>query len=264
MLVQRRAPGQPAVAPGRRPARRGAAGGRALQAAPRAVRPRRRSSPRPWPTSTRTSTSTSSLACRSSATPARLERVLWNLLSNAEKYGKPPFEVRGLADGDTVVTVGPRPRAGRGRGAARAAVRRVLRLRRPRQRRPRPWRSCGSWWPRTGARCTTRTPIRARASWSSCPSTGRPTSRRDRGRERRRTRCRRRRSRRSARHWASRGWSTSTRTSCPTGVLPRCGGWFDSVRRARRRAGWPITYREDEDAAGRSGCAPWACARSRR
>ncbi|MDP9405164.1 MAG: HAMP domain-containing histidine kinase [Actinomycetota bacterium] len=26
---------------------------------------------------------------------ARLERVFWNLLSNAEKYGKPPFQVRG-------------------------------------------------------------------------------------------------------------------------------------------------------------------------
>jgi signal transduction histidine kinase len=29
------------------------------------------------------------------ADPARLERVLWNLLSNAEKYGQPPFEVAG-------------------------------------------------------------------------------------------------------------------------------------------------------------------------
>lgn len=28
----------------------------------------------------------------------RLERVVWNLLSNAEKYGKPPFEVRGWRD----------------------------------------------------------------------------------------------------------------------------------------------------------------------
>ena len=27
--------------------------------------------------------------------PGRLERVLWNLLSNAEKYGKPPYEIRG-------------------------------------------------------------------------------------------------------------------------------------------------------------------------
>jgi K+-sensing histidine kinase KdpD len=33
----------------------------------------------------------------------RLERVLWNLLSNAEKYGKPPFEISGRRDDDTVV-----------------------------------------------------------------------------------------------------------------------------------------------------------------
>lgn len=32
------------------------------------------------------------------ADPARLERVLWNLLSNAEKYGKPPFAVRARAE----------------------------------------------------------------------------------------------------------------------------------------------------------------------
>lgn len=36
------------------------------------------------------------------ADPARLERILWNLLSNAEKYGKPPFEVRAWRDGDDV------------------------------------------------------------------------------------------------------------------------------------------------------------------
>ncbi len=36
------------------------------------------------------------------ADPARLERVLWNLLSNAEKYGKPPFEVRAWRDDGTV------------------------------------------------------------------------------------------------------------------------------------------------------------------
>ena len=34
--------------------------------------------------------------------PARLERVLWNLLSNAEKYGRPPFAVRGWSDNGTV------------------------------------------------------------------------------------------------------------------------------------------------------------------
>jgi K+-sensing histidine kinase KdpD len=34
--------------------------------------------------------------------PARLERILWNLLSNAEKYGTPPFEVCGARDGDMV------------------------------------------------------------------------------------------------------------------------------------------------------------------
>ena len=34
--------------------------------------------------------------------PGRLERVLWNLLSNAEKYGKPPFELRGWSDNGTV------------------------------------------------------------------------------------------------------------------------------------------------------------------
>ena len=33
---------------------------------------------------------------------ARLERVLWNLLSNAEKYGKPPFEVRGWHDNGSI------------------------------------------------------------------------------------------------------------------------------------------------------------------
>lgn len=32
--------------------------------------------------------------------PDRLERVVWNLLSNAEKYGKPPIEVRAWRDGD--------------------------------------------------------------------------------------------------------------------------------------------------------------------
>ncbi len=36
------------------------------------------------------------------ADPARLERVLWNLLSNAEKYGKPPFEVSARRVGDSV------------------------------------------------------------------------------------------------------------------------------------------------------------------
>ena len=36
------------------------------------------------------------------ADPARLERILWNLLSNAEKYGKPPLEIRAWRDGDTV------------------------------------------------------------------------------------------------------------------------------------------------------------------
>ena len=40
------------------------------------------------------------------ADPARLERVLWNLLSNAEKYGKPPFEVRGWTeDGHVCLSV---------------------------------------------------------------------------------------------------------------------------------------------------------------
>lgn len=33
------------------------------------------------------------------ADAARLDRVLWNLLSNAEKYGRPPFEVRARRDG---------------------------------------------------------------------------------------------------------------------------------------------------------------------
>lgn len=33
----------------------------------------------------------------------RLERVLWNLLSNAEKYGRPPFEITGRHDGADVV-----------------------------------------------------------------------------------------------------------------------------------------------------------------
>jgi K+-sensing histidine kinase KdpD len=33
---------------------------------------------------------------------ARLERVVWNLLSNAEKYGKPPFAIAARADGDHV------------------------------------------------------------------------------------------------------------------------------------------------------------------
>lgn len=37
------------------------------------------------------------------ADPARVERVLWNLLSNAEKYGKPPIEVRAYARNDEVV-----------------------------------------------------------------------------------------------------------------------------------------------------------------
>lgn len=37
------------------------------------------------------------------ADPARLERVLWNLLSNAEKYGKPPLEVTGTTSGASVV-----------------------------------------------------------------------------------------------------------------------------------------------------------------
>lgn len=32
----------------------------------------------------------------------RLERILWNLLSNAEKYGKPPLEVRAWREGDRV------------------------------------------------------------------------------------------------------------------------------------------------------------------
>jgi K+-sensing histidine kinase KdpD len=32
----------------------------------------------------------------------RVERILWNLLSNAEKYGKPPFEIRGRREGDMV------------------------------------------------------------------------------------------------------------------------------------------------------------------
>ena len=36
------------------------------------------------------------------ADPARVERILWNLLSNGEKYGKPPFEIRGWRDGDIV------------------------------------------------------------------------------------------------------------------------------------------------------------------
>jgi K+-sensing histidine kinase KdpD len=37
------------------------------------------------------------------ADAARIERVLWNLLSNAEKYGKPPFELRARRDGGWVV-----------------------------------------------------------------------------------------------------------------------------------------------------------------
>jgi signal transduction histidine kinase len=37
------------------------------------------------------------------ADPARLERVLWNLLSNAEKYGRPPFAITGRCEGDEVV-----------------------------------------------------------------------------------------------------------------------------------------------------------------
>lgn len=36
------------------------------------------------------------------ADPQRLERVVWNLLSNAEKYGKPPIEVAARRDGDRV------------------------------------------------------------------------------------------------------------------------------------------------------------------
>jgi K+-sensing histidine kinase KdpD len=36
------------------------------------------------------------------ADAARLERVLWNLLSNAEKYGQPPFEVRARREGQRV------------------------------------------------------------------------------------------------------------------------------------------------------------------
>ena len=32
----------------------------------------------------------------------RVERIVWNLLSNAEKYGKPPFEIRAWRDGDSV------------------------------------------------------------------------------------------------------------------------------------------------------------------
>ena len=36
------------------------------------------------------------------ADPPRLERVLWNLLSNAEKYGKPPFEVSAHHRGENV------------------------------------------------------------------------------------------------------------------------------------------------------------------
>lgn len=39
------------------------------------------------------------------ADPARLERVLWNLLSNAEKYGRPPFSIRARREGDRVVVV---------------------------------------------------------------------------------------------------------------------------------------------------------------
>jgi signal transduction histidine kinase len=37
------------------------------------------------------------------ADPGRLDRVLWNLLSNAEKYGKPPFEVHAWQDQDSPV-----------------------------------------------------------------------------------------------------------------------------------------------------------------
>ena len=36
------------------------------------------------------------------ADPARLERVLWNLLSNAEKYGKAPFEIHAWSQEATV------------------------------------------------------------------------------------------------------------------------------------------------------------------
>ena len=36
------------------------------------------------------------------ADAARLERVLWNLLSNAEKYGRPPFEVKGWRNNGSV------------------------------------------------------------------------------------------------------------------------------------------------------------------
>jgi K+-sensing histidine kinase KdpD len=37
------------------------------------------------------------------ADASRLERILWNLLSNAEKYGKPPFAVSAAVDGAEVV-----------------------------------------------------------------------------------------------------------------------------------------------------------------
>jgi signal transduction histidine kinase len=36
------------------------------------------------------------------ADPARLERILWNLLSNAEKYGRPPYVVTGERRGGVV------------------------------------------------------------------------------------------------------------------------------------------------------------------
>ena len=39
--------------------------------------------------------------------PPRLERVLWNLMSNAEKYGQPPYEVRAWRE-DDVVTISVR------------------------------------------------------------------------------------------------------------------------------------------------------------
>jgi signal transduction histidine kinase len=37
------------------------------------------------------------------ADAARIERVLWNLLSNAEKYGQPPFELRARREGGWIV-----------------------------------------------------------------------------------------------------------------------------------------------------------------
>jgi signal transduction histidine kinase len=53
------------------------------------------------------------------ADPARLERVLWNLLSNADKYGRPPLEVRGWRE-DAHVCISVRDH-GRGLDAAQRA-----------------------------------------------------------------------------------------------------------------------------------------------